>query len=88
MWFPNAGYRTAETCASSSLRISPVGRSNKNLLPPPGLSSTQIAPRCASTIVREIANPKPIKVEENLPTDFPAWGSIDVSSTAECCSSA
>ncbi|WP_188131345.1 DUF3857 domain-containing transglutaminase family protein [Mesorhizobium sp. NFR06] len=30
----------------------------------------------------EIANPKPIKVEENLPAEFPAWGSIDVSSTA------
>lgn len=35
-----------------------------------------------SVYLWEIANPKPIKVEENVPAEFPAWGSIDISSTA------
>lgn len=35
-----------------------------------------------SVYLWEIANPKPVKVEENVPADFPAWGSIDVSSSA------
>ncbi|UCI08545.1 DUF3857 domain-containing transglutaminase family protein [Mesorhizobium sp. B1-1-8] len=30
----------------------------------------------------EIADPKPVKVEDNVPAAFPAWGTIDVSSTA------
>ncbi|BCM22197.1 hypothetical protein MJ8_60100 [Mesorhizobium sp. J8] len=30
----------------------------------------------------EIADPKPVKVEDNLPAEFPAWGSIDISSIA------
>jgi hypothetical protein len=31
----------------------------KKTLPPPGLSSTHIEPPCASTIVRQMANPNP-----------------------------
>ncbi|MBN9253959.1 MAG: DUF3857 domain-containing protein [Mesorhizobium sp.] len=29
-----------------------------------------------------IANPKPLKLEDSIPTAFPAWGTVDVSSTA------
>ncbi|RUV75174.1 MAG: DUF3857 domain-containing protein [Mesorhizobium sp.] len=48
---------------------------------------TQLRPSISSSgsdsvYMWEIANPKPVKVEDNLPAEYPAWGSVDVSSTA------
>lgn len=60
--------------AAQPLAIKPRGTEIKPVLTASGSDTVYLW---------EIANPKPIKVEENLPTDFPAWGSIDVSSTAE-----
>ena len=48
---------------------------------------TAIAPTISasgndSVYLWQIANPKPVKVEENVPAEFPAWGSVDIASTA------
>ncbi|MET3597430.1 MULTISPECIES: DUF3857 domain-containing protein [Mesorhizobium] len=59
--------------ASRPLAIKPRGTEIKPVISTSGTGSIYLW---------EIANPKPVKVEENVPTDFPAWGSIDVSSTA------
>lgn len=59
--------------ASQPLAIKPRGTEIKPTISASGTDSVYLW---------EIANPKPVKVEENVPTEFPAWGSIDISSTA------
>ncbi|MDX8502926.1 DUF3857 domain-containing protein [Mesorhizobium sp. VK4C] len=59
--------------AAQPLAIKPRGTGIKPAISTSGTDTTYLW---------EIANPKPIKVEENVPVEFPGWGSIDVSSTA------
>ncbi|MGX8011453.1 DUF3857 domain-containing transglutaminase family protein [Mesorhizobium sp. ORM8.1] len=59
--------------AAQPLAIKPRGTGVKPVISASGTDSVYLW---------EIANPKPVKVEENVPADFASWGSIDVSSTA------
>lgn len=59
--------------AAKPLAIKPRGTGIKPAISASGTNSVYLW---------EIANPKPIKIEDNVPTVFPAWGAIDVSSTA------
>jgi len=59
--------------AAQPLAIKPRGTAIKPVISSSGTDSVYLW---------EIANPKPVKVEENVPPAFAAWGSIDVSSTA------
>lgn len=60
--------------ASQPLQIKPRGTELK-----PAISSSG----SDTVYVWEIRNPKPVKVEDNLPVQYPAWGSVDVASTAD-----
>lgn len=59
--------------AAQPLAIKPRGTGVKPVVTTSGTDSLYLW---------EIADPKPVKVEENVPAEFAAWGSIDVSSTA------
>jgi transglutaminase-like putative cysteine protease len=74
MWDePVALLRTSITWpAEQPLEIKPRGTELK-----PSISSSG----SDTVYLWEIPNPKPAKVEDNLPVEYPAWGSIDVSST-------
>ncbi|WP_421915835.1 DUF3857 domain-containing transglutaminase family protein [Mesorhizobium sp.] len=72
---PVALLRTSITWpAGQPLEIKPRGTELK-----PSISSSG----SDTVYVWEIQNPKPVKVEDNLPVEYPAWGSVDVSSTAD-----